>query len=541
MPGLAFTKKRVWTPILRSPLFPGIAIGVADVARRGPAVAFDATRVAEVAAAIARERVGGRFWGRPIVGARHLIVASDIAHLDAAEGEGTIVWPVGTAIADAARKRGLAVAPADADPWSLIDAAEVVSGDPAHEVALLAACAGKLPLDPSALHSHLIDTVAYRDPFTGASSDPLAAIDLLGFWRRWIDANRGIAAAAGMAWWKRAEIARFLWAGQGTIPFLRPAAAIAVAAPADGVIATWPSRVPADFADQATAAGARVHLVEDGFLRSPGLGADLHPPLSVVVDGQGIYYDPSRPCDLETILATHEFPPAIKARADRLRQRIVTRGIGKYGVSTPAAVLDLPAGRRIVLVAGQVEDDMSVLAGGAGVAGNRDLLERARAAEPDAYLLFRPHPDVEAGHRKGAVPDAEALRFADVISRGGSLAALLEQVDSVHVLSSLTGFEALLRNRDVVIHGQPFFAGWGLTRDLAPAMLRRNKKLELDELIAGALILYPRYLDPRTGLPCPPETFLDAIVPARSLSPLIRLRQLQGRLRKWFQRRYVAA
>ena len=35
--------------------------------------------------------------------------------------------------------------------------------------------------------------------------------------------------------------------------------------------------------------------VEDGFLRSRGLGAELVPPLSLVTDDLGIYYDPTRP------------------------------------------------------------------------------------------------------------------------------------------------------------------------------------------------------------------------------------------------------
>jgi capsular polysaccharide export protein len=203
--------------------------------------------------------------------------------------------------------------------------------------------------------------------------------------------------------------------------------------------------------------------------------------------------------------------------------------VTKYGaraVASPA--VDAEPGRRAVLVAGQVSDDQSVRLGGAGVRGALDLLARVRAVEPDAYILFKPHPDVEAGHRHGAVADADALQFADEIVRDRPLPDLLAAVDAVHVLTSLCGFEALLRGREVVVHGQPFYAGWGLTRDLAPPP-RRGRPLNLAELVAGALILYPRYLDPATGLPCPPEILISRLVDAAPRpTALTRARRIQG-------------
>ena len=40
--------------------------------------------------------------------------------------------------------------------------------------------------------------------------------------------------------------------------------------------------------------------------------------------------------------------------------------------------------------------------------------------------------------------------------------------------------------------------------------------LDLDELVAGALILYPRYYDPTSGLPCPVEIAIERIATARA-------------------------
>jgi capsular polysaccharide export protein len=82
----------------------------------------------------------------------------------------------------------------------------------------------------------------------------------------------------------------------------------------------------------------------------------------------------------------------------------------------------------------------------------------------------------------------------------------------------LSGFEALLRGRRVVTHGRPFYAGWGLTEDRDPPP-RRGRRLSLDELVAAALILYPRYRDPVTGLPCPPEVLLERLAAAPAPPP----------------------
>jgi capsular polysaccharide export protein len=368
-------------------------------------------------------------------------------------------------------------------------------------------------------------------PFTGKAISQGAADEIDALWSALIAANRTVGVACGMAWWKRTRIAQFLWSDRVTPLHFADDTDAAIAH--EGQITVWPSRMPPGLAD---AAGDRLVRIEDGFIRSIGLGAALHPPLSIVVDDTGIYYDPTRPSALEIILETTRFSAALLGRAERLQDRIVTGGISKYGATATLGNQRTTNAQRTILVAGQVEDDASVRLGGAGVAGNLDLLIRARAAEPDAHILFKPHPDVDAGYREGRVPDAALLAHADVIVRNEAMPSLLARVDGVHVLTSLTGFEALLRGVDVTAHGHPFYAGWGLTRDLAAPLPRRTRRLTLAELIAGTLILYPRYIDPVTELPCPPEILLDRFAegwrPETSL--LIRLRQLQGRLARLF-------
>jgi capsular polysaccharide export protein len=246
----------------------------------------------------------------------------------------------------------------------------------------------------------------------------------------------------------------------------------------------------------------RIWRVEDGFLRSVGLGAELRRPLSWVVDGGGLHFDPRQPSDLETLLATGDFDAALLARAASLRAAIVAARLTKYNVGA-GAWRRPAAARRVVLVAGQVESDASLRHAAPAIRRNIDLLRAARAAEPGAHLVYKVHPDVAAGLRAAGDGEDNAAALCDEVVTDAPIDALIDGADAVHVLTSLAGFEALLRGRDVVCHGQPFYAGWGLTQDRAPPP-RRGRPLTLDALVAAALILYPRYLDPRgTGLIAP--------------------------------------
>ena len=252
-------------------------------------------------------------------------------------------------------------------------------------------------------------------------------------------------------------------------------------------------------------AGAAVWRMEDGFLRSVGLGAELVRPLSWVVDREGMYYNATAPSQLETLLSSTVFTAELLARAAALRKRVVAARLTKYNVGA-SAWQRTAGGRRVVLVPGQVESDASLAYGAPGIRSNLALLQAARAACPDAWLIYKPHPDVAAGLRRVGAGEDEAAHWCDEILVDVDMASLLDQVDAVHCLTSLAGFEALLRGKAVTCHGQPFYAGWGLTTDTVP-IARRTRRLSLDELVAGALLLYPMYLGQRG--PVSAEAALD--------------------------------
>ncbi len=338
--------------------------------------------------------------------------------------------------------------------------------------------------------------------------------------RAWREDRHG-HVAAGMRLWKRGRLQAVFG---GTKPLLfrdAPAAADRRASRSGRSLLLWAGKEPEAFAPK-----ARCLRIEDGFLRSRGLGAELVPPLSLVTDDLGIYYDPTRPSRLETLIAT-PLTDSQRHRAAALIDRLQTDGLTKYNL--PGAVPSLPPGHRI-LVPGQVEDDASIQQGAGKVRTNLGLLQAVRAANPGAVILYKPHPDVEAGLRPGVI-DASGL--ADLVLAQADTAALLAEVQEVWTMTSLTGFEALLRGVRVTCLGAPFYAGWGLTRDAGPVPDRRTARPDLVQLVHAALIAYPRYWDPVSHRPCPVEVALDRLAAGDIPHPgqMNRLlSKLQGRL-----------
>jgi capsular polysaccharide export protein len=286
--------------------------------------------------------------------------------------------------------------------------------------------------------------------------------------------------------------------------------ASAVDVPAEGILVVWGLKpIPGELAID-----VKIIRLEDGFLRSVGLGADLIRPLSWVVDSRGIYYDATRASDLEYLLANTAFFSELLQRAACLRNRIITEGLTKYNIG--AFDWQRPSGaRKVILVPGQVESDASLVYGAPKIRSNMGLLQAVRMANLDAYVIYKPHPDVIAGLRAKGEKEDDALHWCDEIVTDVDMGSLLMLVDEVHVLTSLAGFEALLRAKPVTCYGQPFYSGWGLTIDVVPNP-RRERNLLLDELVAGALITYPLYLSRNSHALITPEQALNELIDWRT-------------------------
>ena len=334
----------------------------------------------------------------------------------------------------------------------------------------------------------------YRHPVTLRSCEAEQVLEHLALQRRTFAENRRNFVCFGMSYWKRPFVRRYLASPGYSVRFARATAELERhPAPKTLTAVVWASRKSAELSSWAEARGVPLWQLEDGFLRSAGLGSDLTAPGSLVLDPDGIYYDPSRPSALEKLLQGTEFSPDELERAARLRQLIVKSRISKYNLPAKAKLaISARSDQRVILVPGQVADDASVRLGTQSVCDNLSLLRAVRSAEPDAYIIYKPHPDVLSGNRQGSLEDAARPPW-DLLIGQVPLATCLDAAHEVHTMTSLVGFEALLRGLPVTSYGQPFYAGWGLTRDLAP-LARRTRRLSLDELVAGTLLRYPRYV-----------------------------------------------
>lgn len=255
--------------------------------------------------------------------------------------------------------------------------------------------------------------------------------------------------------------------------------------------------------DEALLAWAReqavdIRFVEDGFIRSLGLGSALSPPLSLVLDASGLYFDPNQPSDLEQLLANHVFSDEQLLQGSLLVEQIKTLRISKYNHLSHQHNLTITAApnQKVILVPGQVDDDMSVKFGAFGL-NNLSLLQKVREKCPGDYIIYKPHPDVLSRNRIGDLEDDLVMQYANQIIKNASIDSVLGLVEEVHTMTSLVGFDALIRGKRVVTYGLPFYAGWGMTEDVHVSN-RRGRQLSLNELVAACLLLYPHYVNPVT-------------------------------------------
>jgi capsular polysaccharide export protein len=356
------------------------------------------------------------------------------------------------------------------------------------------------------VHAALIDYPRYVEPHRHQACAPETLIRVIGLQRR---RQREVPArieAFGFKPWKRPILRRFLRGAD-----LRFRGGQARPGGEAGGLAIW-GRDPGRGVARRLRQDPPVPLlrIEDGFLRSVGLGANLIAPISWVIDRSGIYYDATAASDLETLLAHHPFSEAERQRGAALRDQVLGAALTKYNLSAPP--WHRPANkRRVVLIPGQVETDASILHGAPAQRTNLELLRAVRGAEPDAWMVFKPHPDVVAGLRQGGADAADLRQWCDEVLLEGAIDQIYRQVDAVHVLTSLAGFEALLRGVEVHTWGLPFYAGWGLTHDQLTCP-RRGRRLHLDELVFATLVAYPRYVSRHSGLFIEPEAAVAELV-----------------------------
>ncbi|EEA00837.1 Capsule polysaccharide biosynthesis protein [Burkholderia sp. H160] len=358
-----------------------------------------------------------------------------------------------------------------------------------------------------------VRSTRYLNPSThapGTLDDLLDCIELQqAVQQRFADLHN--LAALRFQWWKRPFATPYITAGNSSLRWSAEPKSVQ----AHECAVLWGARSAEGLAPE-----VRRVRIEDGFFHSTGLGSDMIAPRSQVIDRRGLYFDASQPSDLSVLLNETEFSDTELARAAALRNKVVQLGVTKYNLGRQRPAWTAPAGKQIVLVPGQVADDASIRLGTRAIGTADALLREVRRLRPDAFVIYKPHPDVLSGNRNGLI---DAQQLADVVDTEADLLSLVDGADEVHTLSSLAGFDALLRGKAVFTYGLPFYAGWGLTHDALAPLPWRHRTLTLDMLCAGVLLRYPLYFDWKTRLFTTPEAVVEQLAP-QAARPLEKVR-----------------
>ena len=342
----------------------------------------------------------------------------------------------------------------------------------------------------------------YIDPVTGKACDLAAIVDHIVEQKKQMDRVGGDYQLVGITPWKRRYVDKYMMSSEYNHQYVSMSDLKQVpqsAANESRSVMVW-GKGKSDDVEMQLSGSRTVARMEDGFVRSIGLGSNFTAPRSLVVDDMGIYFDATKPSRLEHLLQHRDCTEEEKLRAESLIETLLENRISKYS-SSENAISDISfyAGKRILLVVGQVHGDASLRYGSGDIDSNFKLLQAVRAANPNALIVYKPHPDVVSGNRSdGIINYRDIKEFCDHIETDLSIEVTLNLCEQVHTMTSLAGLEALLCGKEVVTYGKPFYAGWGLTTDCC-VFDRRTRKRTLAELVYICYIEYPGYLDLESG------------------------------------------
>ncbi|HEA7781099.1 TPA: hypothetical protein SG961_001578 [Campylobacter coli] len=256
---------------------------------------------------------------------------------------------------------------------------------------------------------------------------------------------------------------------------------------------------------------AKFLLLEDGFLRSLSLGIENSPSFSIIKDNVGVYYDATAPSKLENILNTHEFSFEELEQAKKAIELIKKEKLSKYNNNLHIPKELFSANEERVLIITQVANDASLKFGLADKFSTQEIINDAIKENPNAKIYIKIHPDVLSSKKQSDFNAQDLSSRCVILKENYNPIELLSHFKKVYTKTSGMGFEALMLGQECVCYGVPFYAGWGLTHDLHE-IPRRTRVLSLEELVAGVLILYPRYIHPKSKNLCEVEFALDIML-----------------------------
>ncbi|WP_201552400.1 capsular polysaccharide export protein, LipB/KpsS family [Psychrobacter immobilis] len=224
------------------------------------------------------------------------------------------------------------------------------------------------------------------------------------------------------------------------------------------VIYIWGYKAPDYFIDYIREQELDIFFLEDGFIRSGPDDESGAPPLSIVMDSQAPYFDTTRPNDLTDLIANFDFEQDgyDETLAQEMLDYYVSHRVSKYNHQPYVDVVPIYGikNEKRILVLGQVPHDDSLKYGGGIGITLLDVVNKAIKENLDAQIIVKPHPmTLDDPSIVTALAELECL----ILTQSIHLVDALETIDHVYTITSLGGFEALLRGKKVTVLGRPFY------------------------------------------------------------------------------------
>ena len=282
---------------------------------------------------------------------------------------------------------------------------------------------------------------------------------LTGYYKHYRQPKERLALVVGMLPWKdivsewvlesaHVQIQRHfsrLYFNSWLKPFIRTV---------NPVIYIWGYKAPQYFIDYLREQDLDVFFLEDGFIRSGPEDDSSTPPLSIVMDSQAPYFDTTRPNDLTDLIANFNFEQDNydEVLAQEMLDYYISHRVSKYNHQPYVDVIPLygPKRKERILVLGQVPHDDSLKYGGGTGITLLDVVNKALEDNPNAQIIVKPHPmTLDDPTIVSALTELDCL----ILTQSIHLVDALETIDHVYTITSLGGFEALLRGKKVTVLG----------------------------------------------------------------------------------------
>ncbi len=213
-------------------------------------------------------------------------------------------------------------------------------------------------------------------------------------------------------------------------------------------------------------------------------------------------------------LAPYDREEAIEMIKNLLGHRLSS---DKYAPDASPYQLYTPSGRKRVVLIDQERMSKSELDKvQARESSFMEMLESAKKHNPGAAFFLLEPKAIRSGKSKGYLRSVAEANGVQIIKHDVSSLSILEQAEAVYTVSSQLGLDAIFLGKKVYCFGMPFYAGFGLTKDMHVCDRREPRTRE--ELFSALCLYFTRYRHPVTEEPSSFREILRFIILQRPLA-----------------------